>query len=104
TYIIPAFILDSEFEDTVRDSIRVTDSGGYLAIDPDIQNSFIIKVKEMLKENNNLTVSPAIVTQMDIRRYVKSMLEKEMNFLPILSFREVGNLAEIHTLGVIEVS
>ncbi len=104
TYIIPAFILDSEFEDTVRDSIRVTDSGGYLAIDPDIQNSFIMKVKEVLKENNNLTVSPAIVTQMDIRRYVKSMLEKEMNFLPILSFQELGNLAEIHTLGVIEVS
>lgn len=103
TYIIPAFILDSEFEDTVRDSIRVTDSGGYLAIDPDIQNSFIMKVKEMLKENNNLTVSPAIVTQMDIRRYVKSMLEKEMNFLPILSFQELGNLVEIHTLGVIEV-
>lgn len=106
TYIIPCFLLDQTFEDTVRDAIRFTNSGSYLAIDPEISNLFIENLINAYEESeaSSMNVPPVIVTQLDIRRYVRSIIEKRLPYLAVLSFQELDSHTEFSGLGVIEVN
>ena len=100
--ILPCIVLDSELEDMVRDSIRFTATGSYLDIDPSIATAIIQNINQLLTENIT-SQKVAIVTQLDIRRYFKSMLEKESCDLTVLSFQELDTFVEFDSLGVIEL-
>ena len=41
----------------------------------------------------------ALVTSMDIRRYVKKMIESRLDWLRVYSFQELGNLVELRPIG-----
>ena len=101
TYIIPTIILSPDLEDTIRNSIRYTSSGNYLAIDPEVNLQIINQVETLNKQNSGLK-NLAIVTQMDIRRYVRSITEKNFSYLPVLSFQELEGFCEFSNIGVIE--
>jgi type III secretion protein V len=100
-YVIPTIILSPDLEDTIRNSIRYTSSGNYLAVDPEVNLQIIQQIEELNKQNV-LLKNIAIVTQMDIRRYIRSITEKNFAYLPVLSFQELEGFCEFSNIGVIE--
>lgn len=106
TGVISCFMLESEFEDMVRDAIRFNASGSYLELDPSSTTSFIENL-EVLYQNNsckNMQVKPVIVTQLDIRRYARSLIEKKLPFMHVLSFQELEGHVQYNVLGVVSIS
>ncbi len=101
-YILPCLIVDEDLESTIRDSIRFTATGSYIALDNDISNHIIEFVKNIVKEHTTIDVAIAVVTQLDIRRYVRNIIEKDLPNTPVLSFQELENFVEFESLGIIE--
>ena len=101
--ILPVYLLDQDLEDTVRNGIRQTSAGAYLALDPMITAKFVEKVKNTVGKIGHLDQKPVIITSMDIRRYVRRLLEAEVYELAVLSHQELTEEITVQPLGRISL-
>ncbi len=103
SYIIACFFLDDSIEDLIRDAIRFNERGSYLAIDPNVSGELIDAIRVFYSRHTHLKQEPVVIVQMDVRRYVRSIIEKELPFMHVLSFQEVEAHVQFNSLGVIEL-
>ena len=83
-----AYLLDPAVEEAVRESIQKTDRGSYLAMEPGLSREIVEAVRRQLAlEGDDLP--PAVLTTMELRRYVRRLLEVDFPELPVLSFTEL---------------
>jgi type III secretion protein V len=101
--ILAAYLLTPDVEDTIRNAIRQTSSGSYLALDPAIAQRFTANVKEVVGDVSGRTPAPVLLVSMDIRRYTRKLIEGELYDLPVLSYQELTPEITIQPLGRIEL-
>ena len=101
--ILPVYLLEQDLEDTIRNGIRQTSAGAYLALDPMVTAKFIEKVKETIGKIGHLDQKPVMITSMDIRRYVRRLLEAEVYELAVLSHQELTEEITVQPLGRISL-
>ncbi len=97
--VLPAYMLDQAIEEKIRGAIRQTSAGCYLALEPDVSQRFIdnaVKTVGDLKKNQR---KPVLVVAMDIRRYVRKLLESNLYELPVLSFQELTKEINVQPIG-----
>lgn len=87
--VLPAYLLAPEVEETIRNGIRQTSAGSYLALDPNTTQKFVKKVKSTVGDLAAHASPPVLITSMDIRRYIRKLIEMELYDLPVLSFQEL---------------
>ncbi|KWV58251.1 Low calcium response locus protein D [Bradyrhizobium macuxiense] len=90
TNLLPAYILTPEVEDTVRKSIRQTSAGSYLALDPQTTQQIVGRIKDAAGILESLPYKPVLLTSIDIRRYVRKLVEADLYELPVLSYQELA--------------
>jgi type III secretion protein V len=93
-------MLDGLIEDTIRDSIHKTPTGSYLALEPQLSRDIIAAVGRALGPD---TAGAVILTNAEIRRYVRRLVETAHPALPVLSYQELAPEAEIRPLGRISL-
>ncbi|WP_252090992.1 type III secretion system export apparatus subunit SctV [Pseudomonas sp. MWU13-3659] len=96
---LPAYLLDQEVEELIRNGIRQTSAGSYLALDPAQSDEFLNKVKDVVGELRDAHAKPVLVVSMDIRRYVRKLIEGIYSDLPVLSYQELTPQINIQPLG-----
>ncbi|MGB2974062.1 MAG: FHIPEP family type III secretion protein, partial [Candidatus Competibacter sp.] len=97
--LLPAYLLNPDVEEKIRGGIRQTSSGSYLALDPATTRKFVASVKQAVGDLNQHASKPVLVTSMDIRRYVRKLVELELYELPVLSYQELTQEVTIQPLG-----
>ncbi|GAJ72643.1 type III secretion inner membrane channel protein [Vibrio sp. JCM 18904] len=97
--MLPAYLLDQNLEDTIRSGIRQTSAGSYLALDPSVTQQFASDVKQTIGDLSRMPNKPVLVVSMDVRRYVRKLIESEYYDLPVLSFQELTQQINIQPLG-----
>lgn len=102
-YLFSCIVLSHELEDVIRDSIRYSDTGSYLALDPRISDMIVVNTRAMLEQALEVK-NVVIICHFDIRRYVRSITEQEFSYLPVLSFQELEGYTQYNSLGVLEVN
>ncbi|MTI14162.1 type III secretion system export apparatus subunit SctV [Sansalvadorimonas verongulae] len=102
--ILPVYLLDQDLEDTIRSGIRQTSAGAYLALDPTVTARFVEKVKTTVGKIGHLDHKPVMITAMDIRRYVRKLLEAEVYELAVLSHQELTEEITVQPLGRISLT
>lgn len=95
--LLNVWLIGSDIENELRESIRQTSSGSYLNISPERSEQLIGFLKNIVNPASN----GVILTALDIRRYVKKMIEGSFPSVPVLSFQEVGNNIELKVLGTV---
>ena len=91
-------LLDPAIEEAVRDRIQRTPGGSYLALPPSQARDIIGAIKGALGG------APALLlTQADIRRFVRRLIEVELPEVHVLSFQELAPEANVQPLGRIGV-
>ncbi|GJH00560.1 type III secretion system export apparatus subunit SctV [Paraburkholderia terrae] len=95
--ILPAILLDAPVEQHIRQAIKQTPTGNYLALPPD-QINFLV---DSIESFAGLAPRPgiALVTSMDIRRYVRRMIEGRLGWLSVYSYQELGGHLELQPIG-----
>ncbi|MRT05914.1 type III secretion system export apparatus subunit SctV [Ewingella americana] len=96
---LQVWLVGSALENLVRESIRQTSSGAYSALDGDQIN---LIVEEVRKATAGATHG-VLLTAIDVRRYLRRLIEREFWDLSVLSFQEIGDDAPLHVLGNIEL-
>jgi type III secretion protein V len=96
---LPAFLLDNEIEETVRNGVRQTSVASYIALDPETSKKIVAKIKEAIGDALNGETMPVLITAMDIRRYVRRLVESELPELPVLSHQEIAAEITLQPLG-----
>jgi type III secretion protein V len=101
--VLPAFLLAPNLEDTVRGAIRQTSAGSYLALDPNIGKRLLENVKRTVGDLNAGAQRPVLLTSMDIRRYLRKMIEQDLYELPVLSYQELTQEVNIQPLARVDL-
>ncbi|MCL9783819.1 EscV/YscV/HrcV family type III secretion system export apparatus protein [Vibrio sp. S4M6] len=93
-------LIGDGIENMIRESIRQTSAGGYSALSPQ-QNELIL---EQIKQHTlNSEVETVLLTAIDVRRYLRKIIEKDLYTLPVLSFQELGEEVELKVQGSIDL-
>ncbi len=82
-------LLDPLIEETVRRAITWTPAGGFLALPPQAARDVLASVKRTFAALAQHAVQPVILTQPDIRRFVRKLLEPDLPDVSVVSFAEL---------------
>ena len=87
--MLPAILMDPSVEETLRKAIRQTSAGAFLALDPDTTRRFLEAVTAAAGDYHKHPQIPVLLASMDIRRYVRRLIEGEHYRLPVVAYQEI---------------
>ncbi|KAF3363190.1 Low calcium response locus protein D [Chlamydiales bacterium STE3] len=102
--VLSVYILDPEIEDMVRGAIKQTSAGSYLALDPDSVQLILQGVRTTVAPPPPGGQPPVILTAIDVRRFVRKLIEMEFTDISIVSYQEIVPEIRIQPLGRIQIS
>lgn len=102
--VLSVYILDPEIEDLVRGAIKQTSAGSYLALDPDSVQMILQGVRNTVAPPPPGGQSPVILTAIDVRRFVRKLIEMEFTDISVVSYQEIVPEIRIQPLGRIQIS
>ena len=104
TGTLVVYLLDPQIEEAIRGSIKRTSAGTHLALEPDIAQEIVQAVKSECGHLPPSAQRPVILTAMDIRRYVRKLLEYEFNPpFSVVSFQELSPELNIQPVARISI-
>ncbi len=97
------YLLDPEIEDVIRGAIRRTSTGSFLSLDPTIAHDILEAIRREVSDQVPTAQQPVIVTDMELRRFVRKMIELEFANLAVLSYQELTPELNIQPIGRISM-
>jgi type III secretion protein V len=101
--VLPAYLMDPEVEETIRGAVRTTSTGSFLALPPETMQKIAASTRKEVGELPDMPPRPVLLTSMDIRRFVRKMIEQEFYELPVLSYQELTQEISVQPLGRISM-
>ncbi|VVE56134.1 EscV/YscV/HrcV family type III secretion system export apparatus protein [Pandoraea sputorum] len=98
---VRAWVIGNHIEQTIRESIRQTSAGSYSALAPEENQAIVDEIRGALAQSG--TAGLALVTAIDVRRFVRKLIEKDLFAVPVLSFQDLEDEAELKVLGHVEL-
>ncbi|MGO4498723.1 flagellar biosynthesis protein FlhA [Paenibacillus sp. 2RAB27] len=90
-------------EKKIADSVQQSDQGSYLALDPSSSQIIFHRVTEQVTKLIQSGQQPVILTSPTIRMYVRQLLERTLQDIPVLSYSELEPSVEIQSMGVVNL-
>ena len=86
--------LDTNVEQVIMDSVKQTEQGAYLALDPDYTNRLMTSLREETDKLEELGRTPIIITSPIVRMYLKKLTQEQFRNLHVLSYNEIDSDVE----------
>jgi type III secretion protein V len=97
--VMPVLMLDPAAEQLVRQAVQQTATGSYLALGPDDTRRLGDAAEQALHAAGPALKVPVVVASMDVRRYVRRLLEPRLPQVVVLSYQEIGSHLTLQTVG-----
>jgi type III secretion protein V len=102
--ILPVYLFAPDVEEQLRMAIRQTSEGSYLALDPKAARKLVASIKTKIGDVSKAQQRPALLTAMDVRRYLRKLIEAELYEIPVLSYQELTKEITVQPLGKITMA
>lgn len=102
--VLSVYLLDPEIEDMVRGAIKQTSAGSYLALDPDSVQLILHAMRNTIQPTPAGGQPPVLLTAIDVRRFVRKLIEGEFPDLAVVSYQEIVPEIKIQPLGRIQLT
>ena len=102
--ILSVYLLDPEIEDMVRGAIKQTSAGSYLALDPDSVQLILHSMRTTIVPTPVGGQPPVLLTAIDVRRFVRKLIEGEFPDMAVVSYQEIVPEIRIQPLGRVQLS
>ncbi|SDD38767.1 type III secretion protein V [Cupriavidus sp. YR651] len=96
-------MLGMDMEEAIRRSIRQNSSGAYLNVEPSLSEQILDQLSILF--GNTSALSPrnvVLLTSVDVRRFVKRLIEQRFRNLDVMSFAEVAGNAEVCVIKTLD--
>lgn len=101
--ILSVYLLDPEIEDMVRGAIKQTSAGSYLALDPDSVQLILQAMRSTIVPTPVGGQPPVLITAIDVRRFVRKLIEGEYPDMAVVSYQEIVPEIRIQPLGRVQI-
>jgi type III secretion protein V len=102
--VLSVYLLDPEIEDMVRGAIKQTSAGSYLALDPDSVQLILHSMRNTIQPTPSGGQPPVLLTAIDVRRFVRKLIEGEFPELAVVSYQEIVPEIRIQPLGRVQLT
>jgi len=102
--VLSVYLLDSEIEDMVRAAIKQTSAGSYLALDPDSVQLILHSMRNIVAPTPPGGQPPVLLTAIDVRRFVRKLIEGEFPEMSVVSYQEIIPEIRIQPLGRVQLT
>ncbi len=93
--------LDPKVEQEIMGSVKQTESGAFLNLDPNRSRAIIDAVGKEIQKLENLGKSPIIITSPIVRMYFRRLTEDYYRELVVVSYNEVEPNVELQSVGMV---
>ncbi|WP_435921232.1 flagellar biosynthesis protein FlhA [Paenibacillus sp. DYY-L-2] len=90
-------------EKKIAESVQQTEQGSYLALDPVSTQTLFQKLSEQINRLLQSGQQPIVLTSPTIRMYLRQVIERSMQDIPVLSYSELEPNVEIQSVGVVNL-
>lgn len=93
--------LDPKLEQEIMASVKQTENGAYLTLDPEKTRVMMKAVENEVSKLENLGKNPIVITSPIVRMYFKRLTEDYFKDLIVVSYNEVENNIELQSVGMV---
>ncbi len=93
--------LDPKVEQEIMGSVKQTESGAFLNLDPARARAIIDSVGAQMQKLENLGKAPIVITSPIVRIYFKRLREEYYRDLVVVSYNEVESNVELQSVGMV---
>lgn len=93
--------LDPKIEQEIMASVKQTEQGAYLTLDPERTKAIIKSVEAEIAKLENLGKNPIIITSPIVRMYFKKLTEDYFKDLIVVSYNEIDSNVELQSVGMV---
>ena len=101
--VLAAVIFEKEAEDLIRGAIRQTSVGSFLALDERSTEALIGALRRSIERKAGERAKLIVLTSLDVRRYVRSLLQKNGFDLAVLSYQDLVAEFSVQPIGTIRL-
>lgn len=96
---IRVLTLDTETENKIVASVKKSEQGSYLAMDPQTIQVLIAALNEQIDRVKEVVPMPIVLTSPIVRIYFKKLIDQFIPNITVLSFSEIDNSVQIQAVG-----
>ncbi|WP_101525410.1 flagellar biosynthesis protein FlhA [Nocardioides houyundeii] len=93
--------LDPQLEHRMLESMRATESGPVLAMDPDLGQHVLVQLNALCHEAENRDQRPVLVCAPQIRAALRRLVRPTLDRLPVLSYPELTGSGQVRSVGTV---
>ena len=93
--------LDPKLEQEIMASVKQTEQGAYLTLDPERTRAIVDDLGQKLEQFEQLGKTPIVVCSPIVRMYFKKMTQDYYRDLIVISFNEVEPNVELQSIGMV---
>lgn len=93
--------LDPKIEQEIMGSVKQTETGAFLNLDPARAKAIVESVSKEIKKLENLGKNPIVITSPIVRMYFKRLTEDYFKDLVVVSYNEVESNVELQSVGMV---
>ncbi|TVX97649.1 flagellar biosynthesis protein FlhA [Cohnella terricola] len=88
-------------EKKIADAVQQSEQGSYLALDPASSQAIYQRLTEQINRLVQSGQQPIILTSPTIRMYLRQLLERSLQDVPVISYSELEPSIEVQSVGVV---
>ena len=93
--------LDPKLEQEIMGSVKQTENGAYLTLDPEKTKAIMKSVGNEVAKLENLGKNPVVITSPIVRMYFKRLTEDYYRDLIVVSYNEIDSNVELQSVGMV---
>ncbi|MBO6154113.1 MAG: flagellar biosynthesis protein FlhA [Lachnospiraceae bacterium] len=93
--------LDPKIEQEIMGSVKQTEQGAYLTLDPERINAIMESLNEQIAKMEELGKIPIVITSPIVRMYFKKMSEDFVKDLVVISYNEIDSDVALSSVGMV---
>ena len=100
---IRVITLDAGIENRIVGSVKKSEQGSYLALDPETIQAIVQSLQIQLDKVRDVIPTPIVLTSPIVRVYFKKLIDQFIPNVTVLSFNEIDNTVQIQAVGNISI-
>ena len=95
--------VDPQLENIITEAVQRTESGSYVALEPQVLQKIVANLSNELSKLTNLGYQPIVLASPAARAYFHKLIERSAPNVIVLSYAELDSTIEVQSLGMVRI-